>query len=214
MPGPGQSFIEILRKLFMEPIFQGLLPAIWTELRSQRRSPELEDESVGSLLKRRFGTADIGHNIVSAVFHGIYAGDIYQLSAKSLLPKLWYMDGKYGSLLGGTVGDIVQHRLLLPARDVSLLVDSAGRSKSLGKSKDLRSGDVYTFENGISSLSERLETLLARNPKVQIKTKHEIKKLQYDGETDSVKVYPQMQNLVLLLTNIGNSLKKSGTCQI
>jgi protoporphyrinogen/coproporphyrinogen III oxidase len=172
----------------MEPVFQGLLLAIWTELRSPRRPPELEDESVGSLLKRRFGTANIGDNIVSAVFHGIYAGDIYQLSAKSLLSKVWYMDGRYGSLLRGTVGDIFQRRLLLPTRDVSLLMDSAGRTKPLGKSKDLRFGDVYTFENGISSLSERLESLLARNPKVQIKIKHKIEKLQYDGETDLVKV--------------------------
>jgi oxygen-dependent protoporphyrinogen oxidase len=147
----------------------------------------VDDESVGSLLQRRLGTADIGDNIVSAVFHGIYAGDIYQLSAKSLLPYIWFVDGQSGSFVDKTIRNILDPYIALPHRDAALLKDLLSRTQSLARF-DMGLSGVFTFKSGISALSEKLEMLLKTKSKVQIKRSHKIKKLQYDGETDSVKV--------------------------
>lgn len=178
----------------MEPAFRGLLPALVTEYRSPSRPPGLEDESIGSLLQRRLGTANIGNNIVSAVLHGIYGGDIYQLSAKSLAPLLWFIDGQYGSLLAETIKNFSTGVLLIRQKDNELNQDLFSGTQSL-KFNGVRLGGVYSLRNGISSLAERLESFLKRKPKVVIKTNHKIEKLQYDGETNSVKVRPNFQIL-------------------
>ena len=93
----------MLWSIITEPVFEGLgLGALFEFQRPQRatwaqyNNPEVDDESVASFLERRLGTPDVGNNIVSAVLHGIYAGDVNQLSARSLLPKLWYGESKRG----------------------------------------------------------------------------------------------------------------------
>ncbi len=95
MPSPyGNPFLAIfgaVSSLLTEPIFKGLPTSLLAEPTVARRPDRLSDESVGAFLRRRFGVA-AADNLASALFHGIYAGDIYQLSARTCLPMLWYLE--------------------------------------------------------------------------------------------------------------------------
>lgn len=57
------------------------------------------DESVEDFFSRRFGSKVLPNQVLSAVLHGIYAGDISKLSVKSILPSLVELEKESGSIL-------------------------------------------------------------------------------------------------------------------
>jgi oxygen-dependent protoporphyrinogen oxidase len=58
------------------------------------------DESVGSFIGRRFGREFL-EKIVEPLYAGIFAGDVYQLSAEAIIPRLLEMENKERSLILG-----------------------------------------------------------------------------------------------------------------
>ena len=50
--------------------------------------PEVEDQSVADLLQPILGIKGVT-NLVDPVLRGIYGGDVFRLSARSVVPKLW-----------------------------------------------------------------------------------------------------------------------------
>ena len=63
---------------------------------------QLVDESVTSFVSRRMGPAFLEYGI-SALVSGIFAGDPDRLSIRHAFPKVWNLEQKYGSLIGGAV---------------------------------------------------------------------------------------------------------------
>lgn len=61
-----------------------------------------EDESMGTFLERRIGKEAVEY-LVDPVFSGIYAGDIYRISKKEILPKLAENEQKFGSIVMGAL---------------------------------------------------------------------------------------------------------------
>ncbi|KAK5171642.1 hypothetical protein LTR04_000345 [Oleoguttula sp. CCFEE 6159] len=98
MPGPGMSPWQIAKSLWREPVFEGFALAALREAAIDQRPLGLQDESVGSFISRRFDRR-IADNAVSAMLHGIYAGDVYKLSMKSLFPQQWRDEEEYGSVV-------------------------------------------------------------------------------------------------------------------
>ena len=88
-----------------------------------------EDESVGTFLERRIGKEAVEY-LVDPVFSGIYAGDIYQISKKEILPKLDKNEQQFGSIVMGAL-----------------------RSK---KEKSDIKPMVLTFKKGIQELTEAI----------------------------------------------------------
>lgn len=62
----------------------------------------LDDESVTSFVSRRMGRAFLEYGI-SALVSGIYAGDPDRLSLRHAFGKVWNLEQKYGSLIGGSL---------------------------------------------------------------------------------------------------------------
>jgi oxygen-dependent protoporphyrinogen oxidase len=93
-----------------------------------------EDESVGSFLERRIGKEAVEY-LVDPVFSGIYAGDIYSISKKEILPKLQENEQKFGSLVMGALRSKKERSDVKPA--------------------------VLTFQKGIQQLAEAIETKLS-----------------------------------------------------
>ncbi|MDG6898825.1 MAG: protoporphyrinogen oxidase, partial [Nitrososphaerota archaeon] len=56
------------------------------------------DESVGSFIGRRFGKEFL-EKIVEPLYAGIFAGDVYQLSSRAVLPRLVQIESSRGSLI-------------------------------------------------------------------------------------------------------------------
>ena len=176
MPGPGTSIWQIILMLLGEPVFKGVLPGCLGEPLKERRPSNLQDESVGSFLSRRFGSP-IADNIVSAVLHGIYAGDVYQLSVKSLLPKMWFFEGQESSVAEGLLKSWSEGAQPTPPEDMIVLEDLRKKlfdseSKPMPgveRLQEIQKSSVFTFKKGIGQLADRLESVLEANPNVQIK---------------------------------------------
>ncbi|KAK6200305.1 mitochondrial protoporphyrinogen oxidase [Scheffersomyces amazonensis] len=56
------------------------------------------DESIESFFTRRLGTSVLTDSVLSAIIHGIYAGDVARLSVKSILPSVRKLEIDHGSL--------------------------------------------------------------------------------------------------------------------
>jgi protoporphyrinogen/coproporphyrinogen III oxidase len=198
MPGPGQGWLETLWRLFTQPIFKGIFTGLAVESEKPRRSSDLEDESVGSFLERRLGNTHVGDNLASAILHGVYAGDIYQLSIKSLLPMAWYIEGRYGSLFTGIKRVLFEGVQDLPYQDAVLLSDMLRNPSDLAGGRTALDASVYSFKQGIEALSDALIAALKTNPKVRLKTGEKVEKLSFDGESNSVKVGAEIHRMQCL----------------
>lgn len=183
-----------------EDLFKQLWQALGEPWRLPRDS-SLEDESVGSFLSRRLGTSHIGDNIASAVLHGIYAGDINKLSVKSLLPSLWYDEMRFGTLIGGQIYKASKSMQIMPIQDAILNSALDRRLADTKIKKMMEDASVYTFRNGMSTLTQALTSHLSANKNVQIKTGHKINSIKYIAETDRVKVSQATYLLALHFSN-------------
>lgn len=187
MPGPGQDLYSTVWSVLTEPVFKGIFSGALGEINRPTRPDHLEDESIGSFLERRLGASDVGDNILSAVLHGIYAGDIYQLSAKSLMPKFWYYEALAGSIVKAAYQALSTQTNWIPLKDTTLQNELVHKVDS-GLKNSLEFASVYTFKGGIGALSTALEDGLRSNANVHFKTNEKIDKIEYDGEKNGIKV--------------------------
>ena len=67
-----------------------------------RPAPPDSDESVASFVTRRMGPEFLDYGI-AALVSGIYAGDPEALSIRYAFPKVWLLEARYGSLIGGAI---------------------------------------------------------------------------------------------------------------
>ena len=160
MPGPGGSIFKSIATVWREPLFDGAVAGLLSEVNKPRRVEELTDESIGSFISRRFGNA-VADNIVSALYHGIYAGDIYSLSARTILPALWHMERKHSSIIRGMLDQLLGGLRPMSNDDFDALIDDANPLPNardvLGEAKK---SSVFTFKGGLGELASRLEERL------------------------------------------------------
>lgn len=167
LPAPPAPFWarDLMNTILTEEAFEGALWTLLEPLRSPRPGAR-EDESIGSFLSRRL-SRNLVDRVVSAVFHGIYAGDVWQLSARSLLKKPYQFERDYGSILVGALRGGRQRAQPLSSMDADFrqyLQDSEilpDFAKTCGDSS------VFTFRDGIGQLTTALIENLKRNPNVQ-----------------------------------------------
>lgn len=167
MPGEGMSFSEIFNILRTEPVFDGLLGAIWKDITTRKRPDTLEDESIGNFIARR-GDARLANNLASALFHGIYAGDIWQLSAKTILALPWQREGKRGSLTLQGLGSAMTNVTWQFCDDVQMQMDLAETRWDPEFREKIVDCSVFTFKKGLGQLAEALEKHLEDNPNITI----------------------------------------------
>lgn len=194
--GPG-SFLGNIFTLLTEPIFQGAVGSVLAEPFVQDRSNTLRDESVGHFLERRFGKT-ITHNLASAFFHGIYAGDLYKLSVETLLPRLWAIEGlgstdSMGVLLR-MVDMVLKGQKFINVDDTAFrdfdpslhLAESLNAYEVATVMAQIQNVSVYTFANGLGSLASRLGQLLGQNPKVTIRSGCPIESAVFDKGSKNI----------------------------
>ncbi|KAH7371555.1 hypothetical protein BKA66DRAFT_535139 [Pyrenochaeta sp. MPI-SDFR-AT-0127] len=140
-----------------------------------KRPQGLADETVGSFLARRVDKR-IADNIVSAVFHGIYAGDIWRLSAKTLLGLAWQLEGRYGSALGGFFrmqSEDNRPQQLSLVHPYDLEVSKALNEQidiDLDFARNLKDASMFTFKDGLQHLVRALQKSVEEKGNVEIRT--------------------------------------------
>ncbi|THZ70271.1 Protoporphyrinogen oxidase [Aureobasidium pullulans] len=156
-----------------EPAFQGILGRLALEPFRPARDSSVTDESVGDFFARRIGRRLVDQ-VMSAVVHGIYAGDIYQLSMKSLFPSLWRLEEESGSLVTGLLQNMVEGAKV-PAKELEFMM-AMKQPYPFGKEfrKNFRRSNVFTFRHGIQQLVDTLEASLKKSPNVIFQLNQEV----------------------------------------
>ena len=105
---PNDNLVQIpnsfgtMIKFFMNPLSKGLIPGILMEWSRKTVDQKIKDESVLSLMTRRYGNSHIARNLFSALYRGIYADDVGNLSAQKIVGKMYCDERKYGSITKGS----------------------------------------------------------------------------------------------------------------
>ena len=170
-PSPASGLLRLMQSLLAEPLYRGLLWDLLMEAFQRPRDPAVQDESVGDFFARRLSRSTVD-GLVSAFVHGVYAGDVWQLSAKSLFPALWRMEGQAGSLLQGGINSQRQGTPVRQ-RDLDFRADLAKRQahrRDASLDHIIQTAAMFTFKDGLGMLSDRLAQRLVQGTQVNVQT--------------------------------------------
>jgi oxygen-dependent protoporphyrinogen oxidase len=193
MPGPKpgggtlSTILDALTTIFTEPIFKGTVMGILKEPSVETRSDLRKDESVGDFTSRRFNSK-VADNLVSAIFHGIYAGDIYKLSADAIIGAQRLLEVEHESVIIGAMDMIQQKRLIMPA-DYLLALYSVVGQRPLGHFDRLRAlvrpASVFTIKDGLAEIARAFERGFQKHSdKIEVVTDARINDIRREGNHD------------------------------
>ena len=180
VPFKGSSasdWLESTKTILTEPLFDGIWRC-FQETTIPLRDEDVKDESLGDFVSRRFGQR-VADNLLSAVCHGIYAGDIYKMSARTLQSRLWHLETRDREREPGILlelfSDMVNHHMLEStgiAQDYRRNVLSQLSKDALPRRAPNRTAfanlSVYTFREGLRQLTDALEQELRSNKNISI----------------------------------------------
>lgn len=228
MPGPipgasrSDSFWTNLRTVWEEPVFRGLFRTIWKSYwavprdRVGQQSAGDDDESVADLVSR-IATRDIADNLASAMAHGIYAGDVDQLSAAALMGALRDMTYKDG--FAAHVLALATNRLKIHPLDPQMAFQSVARQRPARFGQKLKeavgNAPIMTLRNGISQLADGLGAALQSSNKVSLLTSTEVSAISREQNSSDLTVSIAALHTLSLWFDSGalvNSLMESVSC--
>ncbi|KAF2724256.1 Protoporphyrinogen oxidase [Polychaeton citri CBS 116435] len=193
MPHPSLGVFNILALYLREPIFKSSAWSMIKEIFVSQRDPGVQDESVGDFISRRF-SRDVAERLFSGFMHGVYAGDIWKLSAKSLLSTLWNAEAQAGSVLKGMSQTPTSSKsdgtALVVAnttqREAALIKECTTAYWDPALASLLSRASVYTFREGLGQLTDTLARKLYESGSVTFKTSTAVKciKASNDGSHD------------------------------
>lgn len=161
--------------------FYGLLPHVLKEpflsppsvAAREQENGGYNDESVDSFISRRFGP-ELAGNVLSALVHGIYAGDTRQLSMRAVFPSLWELEQKHGSIIKGML-----------ARKKTASPEEVQRQE-IAKSIPhlaimMKDVSVYSLHGGLEGLPKAMIQYLKARPNVEMRLECGADELTYSG---------------------------------
>ncbi|KAJ9247801.1 hypothetical protein DTO207G8_7804 [Paecilomyces variotii] len=178
--------------LLTEPVLAGLLSSVFTEPLKEPRSDKFagQDESVADFVSRRM-SPQIADNLASALFHGIYAGDIDRLSAQTLLGVYRDLE-KTDRRVFGSLLNIAQTERRILLTDDLLALHSVEHERPHGHWQRLtslvRGASVLTLKKGLGHLVQSLETALRETANVEILTNTEVNAISKDQQTSDLAI--------------------------
>ncbi|XP_074652674.1 protoporphyrinogen oxidase-like [Tubulanus polymorphus] len=155
------------------PFSQALIWNILKERNIPAPDPPLSDDSVYNFISRRVGS-ELAEFAADAVFRGIYAGDIRNLSIKSVAPTLFEHEQLHGSVFRG----MIKSRKAGP--------QCSSRSELVIRSRK-EMWSVWSLKNGIQQLSETIAESL-RDSNVEIVTEAPCRNITFNDDTKTVKL--------------------------
>ena len=186
MPNPSYGLIENFRLLFSEPVFSGTIWAGFTEFWKDARQPSVQDESVGDFFSRRFSKPTVDR-ILSAIIHGIYAGDVYKLSAKSLFNGPWRDELSAGSVFAGMMKSRAEG-LEVTKREAEYLQDMKSFQWEPLLRGTLQGTSVFTFKEGLGQLSDAFARYLMGAGNVEFRTSTPVESIALSKDQNKIEI--------------------------
>ncbi|KAK4185985.1 hypothetical protein QBC35DRAFT_502566 [Podospora australis] len=178
--------IETFMHLLREPVFDGAIPAVIGSLKSQE-SPALQaamancrhpdhDVSIGDFFEAQWGDERMINNLLSAMVHGIFGGDIWKLSLAS------------SPFIHRTpmVEPIPLTQAWVRPEEVELAQQILRDEKTFQLAQKLPGGADVWFKDGLSVMTDALVRDLKANRNVTIKLGDPVTSVRYHEKTDSV----------------------------
>ncbi|KAF9145178.1 hypothetical protein BGX30_010053 [Mortierella sp. GBA39] len=141
-----------------------------------------EDESIQDFVTRRFGKG-FSDDLISAMVHGIYAGDVSKLSVRSTFGMLYHMEKDFGSVVLG---------MLMGGGAVETPWDLTLKEKIIKEMPDLQEfvgkTSIYSFTDGLEELSRSLEKDLVKGGRVDIHKDSIVEKLDANLDSRDVRI--------------------------
>lgn len=160
---------KLMANFLFSDITLGIIPSIFLEP-FRKKTSSTEDESVRSFIQRRFGTPALADNILSAIFHGIYSGDVSKLSAQATLPLLVQLEQKHGSIVKAMF-----QKLMAKKREFKLnpLLSEyekliSPKAKLSEVSQSLKKYPIMRLNSGLQIFPKALATYLQKLENVKI----------------------------------------------
>jgi len=223
IPVPDPFSVSSLTKfLTHSEIIQPKL--FWGFLKEPFVKPKNLDESIESFFNRRLGNKILTNNVLSAMIHGIYAGDISKLSIKSIMPKVKYLEKDYGSITKAILQKIALRMKPLRARlpPLNPLPEYFESYKKLSPtnlkelSKQLKQYPAIKLQNGLQALPNLIAQHLSKQPNVNFVFNSDIKSIDIENgvvETSKKETFDHIRStinthdLAKLISNDGISEK-------
>ncbi|KAF1979562.1 Protoporphyrinogen oxidase [Bimuria novae-zelandiae CBS 107.79] len=174
LPAAGDDFsFWHLVELWSSGLLAGI-PNVLLEPTRACRPSTLRDESIGSFIERRFDKR-LANNLASAVMHGIYAGDVWKLSARTLISQAWQIEGFGGNIYRG-LSKLLENPSS-PVRQALFHPHDLAMYKAIEREVDLdetfaehlAGSAMFTFENGMAELISTLKSKLENHGHVEFK---------------------------------------------
>ncbi|KAK0667200.1 hypothetical protein QBC41DRAFT_324481 [Cercophora samala] len=197
LPNGGMSVFQAWRTLTKEPLFKGLVPSLlrfgwtrfWHFFRRPVKYPNADDTSkmevsVGEHFQRLFGRRDLVDNILSAVMHGIYGGDVWKLSAQRT--PFWDVlkDGKYPK--------VPHSHTWIDVSDAELM--NWLREHAAGElAEEHLETSAHWFRSGLNELTDALVETLKSHRNVTIRMGARVTSMTYAARADRVAIRTSKQ---------------------
>lgn len=153
---------DFLKGIIMEPF--------------RKKRIDLEDESIEHFVSRRLNKS-LSDNILSAVIHGIYAGDVTKLSVNSTFPKLPNLEKTYGSVIIGMMKQMHKKEKNLSRALIDYQNNISPQSNVRYLSKDFKRGGVFKLRDGLEVLPQALSNYLINQANIEIEYNSNIKSI-------------------------------------
>ncbi|KAM0718188.1 hypothetical protein Q7P37_006520 [Cladosporium fusiforme] len=186
MPHPSQGFWENFHNIWAEPVFDTAMYSAAAEFFREPRDSSIKDESLGSFFSRRFSKTMVDR-ILSGMTHGIWAGDAYKLSARSLFTRLYRDEVVHGGVLAGALKTRAEG-LEMTKAEAEFLQEMKGFKWDPLLRATLRDTSVFTFKDGMGTLVDKLARKLWEADNVEVKTSTPVKALALAGDKTGVDV--------------------------
>jgi oxygen-dependent protoporphyrinogen oxidase len=184
LPSGLESFLLKRPPVFKSVILAGMLEPFRSSRFDKNGVPKdgIEDESMYSFMKRRFNE-HTAINLMGSLAHGIYAGDVKQLSIKSTMRMLYEAEKNYGSVIVGMMKGASNTASM---RERGMAVRARDKDPEWFGSMEKMS--VIGFKDGMEVLPERLYDYLKQCPNVEIITNNPIESIQLVNNRKESKV--------------------------
>ncbi|KAI9892454.1 MAG: oxygen-dependent protoporphyrinogen oxidase [Vezdaea aestivalis] len=202
MPSPEHdSLLSTVTTLATNPMLFRAAAGMAFEFLRPPRGPGTEDESIESFLMRRTRSKACC-DLVSAVFHGIYAGSISKLSAATILELPYDLEGRARSVTEGMILESQKENLLAPLlapfklkpSDYRLYLELGDLSVAWERyAREMRLASIFSWEKGLETLPRAVESALKQMSNVIIRCSTPVRRIQASGSADGMDIWIEGQ---------------------
>lgn len=166
-PNSLSSFVKFLTS----DITKGAFKSVLNEPFQKPAKDLTKDESIRDFFIRRFGSPALADNVLSAVMHGVYSGDVGKLSVKATLPRLLELEAQHGSIIRGvfkgmTSGKKPKQQLSSQLTQYQSLV--APESDMTSLSEKLKKFPIMRLHDGLQVFPRVLSEYLQKQKNVEL----------------------------------------------